>query len=138
MLRPMEARATAIVLGAGAGTRLGDGPPKAFREGDGEATLDRTGRAAAASASVAATAVTVPPGSARAGAAPLDGPRGGIPLPVSAVAGGSPRQASVRAALAWVPSTSAIVVVHDAARGAVAPGLFDRVVEAVAAGADGA
>jgi 2-C-methyl-D-erythritol 4-phosphate cytidylyltransferase len=57
---------------------------------------------------------------------------------VTVVAGGATRQASVRAALAWVPATAPIVAVHDAARCLVAPALFDRVVDAVADGADGA
>jgi 2-C-methyl-D-erythritol 4-phosphate cytidylyltransferase len=37
-----------------------------------------------------------------------------------------------------VAATATIVAVHDAARCAVTPELFDRVVDAVAAGADGA
>ena len=130
----MEARATAIVLGAGAGTRLGDGPPKAFRDLEGEPILLRAVRAAAAAASVDAIVVTVPPGSESDAERML----GSIAIPLTVVAGGATRQASVRAALAWVPATSAIVAVHDAARSAVAPALFDRVVEAVASGADGA
>jgi 2-C-methyl-D-erythritol 4-phosphate cytidylyltransferase len=130
----MEVQATAIVLGAGAGTRLGGGPPKAFREVDGEAILARAVRAAAAAASIGAVVVTVPAGSEREGEAVLDG----IGVPVTVVAGGATRQASVWAALAWVPATAAIVAVHDAARCHVTPELFDRVVAAVAAGADGA
>ena len=130
----MEARATAIVLGAGAGTRLGDGPPKAFRNLDGEPILLRAVRAAAAAASVDAIVVTVPPGSEGDAERIL----GSIAVPLTVVAGGATRQASVRAALAWVPATTDIVAVHDAARSAVRPALFDRVIQAVAAGADGA
>jgi 2-C-methyl-D-erythritol 4-phosphate cytidylyltransferase len=54
------------------------------------------------------------------------------------VTGGATRSASVRAGLAAVPDAAAVVVVHDAARPAASPGLFDAVIEAVLAGADGA
>jgi 2-C-methyl-D-erythritol 4-phosphate cytidylyltransferase len=134
MLPRMEARATAIVLGAGAGARLGDGPPKAFREVDGESILLRAVRAAAASPSVVAIVVTVPAGAEPDAEAMLDG----VGAPVTVVAGGATRQASVRAALAWVPATTPVVAVHDAARCWASPALFDRVVRAVADGADGA
>jgi 2-C-methyl-D-erythritol 4-phosphate cytidylyltransferase len=134
MLRRMETRATAIVLGAGAGTRLGDGPPKAFREIDGEPILLRAVRAAATAGSVDAIVVAVPLGSEGDAERILDA----VPMPVTVVAGGATRQASVRAALAWIPATSTIVAVHDAARAAVRPALFDRVIAAVAAGADAA
>jgi 2-C-methyl-D-erythritol 4-phosphate cytidylyltransferase/2-C-methyl-D-erythritol 2,4-cyclodiphosphate synthase len=134
MLRRMEARATAIVLAAGAGSRLGEGPPKAFREVDGGSILLRAVRAAAASPSVAAIVVTVPAGSEAEAEAMLDA----VDTPVTVVAGGATRQASVRAALTWVPATSPIVAVHDAARCWASPALFDRVVQAVADGADGA
>jgi 2-C-methyl-D-erythritol 4-phosphate cytidylyltransferase len=134
MLLPMEANATAIVLGAGAGTRLGDGPPKAFREVDGEIMLVRAVRAAVAARTIVSAVVTVPPGW-EAGA---EEQLGDVSGPVTVVAGGETRQASVRAALAWVPATSAIVAIHDAARCFVAPDLFDRVVVAVTGGADGA
>ncbi|HSL11095.1 MAG TPA: 2-C-methyl-D-erythritol 4-phosphate cytidylyltransferase [Actinomycetota bacterium] len=130
----MEARAAAIVLGAGAGTRLGDGPPKAFRDVGGEPMLLRAVRAAATAASVGAVVVTVPPGSEHDAEAML----GGIAAPVTVVPGGATRQASVRAALAWVPASSTIVAVHDAARCAVTPELFERVIAAVDEGCDGA
>jgi 2-C-methyl-D-erythritol 4-phosphate cytidylyltransferase len=54
------------------------------------------------------------------------------------VTGGDTRSASVRAGLAAVPDDAAVVVVHDAARPAASPELFDAVIEAVLAGADGA
>ena len=130
----MEARATAIVLGAGAGTRLGDGPPKAFREVGGEPILVRAVHAAAAASCVGGLVVTVPAGSEREAEAML----AAIPAPLKVIAGGPTRQASVRAALEWVPDGVPIVAVHDAARCAVTPELFDRVIAAVADGADGA
>ena len=55
-----------------------------------------------------------------------------------AVAGGATRSASVRAGLAAVPIDAAVVCVHDAARPLATAPLFERVIAAVRAGADGA
>jgi 2-C-methyl-D-erythritol 4-phosphate cytidylyltransferase len=57
---------------------------------------------------------------------------------VTAVIGGATRSDSVRAGLAVVPDDVDIVLVHDAARPLASRKLFDRVVQAVAGGADGA
>ena len=54
------------------------------------------------------------------------------------VTGGSTRSESVRAGLAAVPAEADIVVVHDAVRPLASPHLFEAVVGAVVAGADGA
>jgi len=54
------------------------------------------------------------------------------------VVGGDTRSASVRAGLAAVPPDVEVILVHDAARPLATPELFDRVIEAIAAGADGA
>jgi 2-C-methyl-D-erythritol 4-phosphate cytidylyltransferase len=54
------------------------------------------------------------------------------------VAGGATRSASVRAGLAAVPVDAAVIVVHDAARPVPVPEVWDRVLAAVAAGADAA
>jgi len=54
------------------------------------------------------------------------------------VAGGPTRSASVRAGLVAVPSDADIVIVHDAARPFASVALFEAVVAAIAAGADGA
>jgi 2-C-methyl-D-erythritol 4-phosphate cytidylyltransferase len=54
------------------------------------------------------------------------------------VPGGATRSASVRAGLAAVPPDTEVVVVHDAARPLAPIALFESVVAAVTAGADGA
>jgi 2-C-methyl-D-erythritol 4-phosphate cytidylyltransferase len=54
------------------------------------------------------------------------------------VTGGATRSESVRAGLAAVPTDVDVVVVHDAARPGASVALFDRVLEAVVAGADAA
>ena len=53
-------------------------------------------------------------------------------------AGGATRSASVRAGLAAVPAEAEVIVVHDAARPISVPEVWQRVLAAVAAGADGA
>jgi 2-C-methyl-D-erythritol 4-phosphate cytidylyltransferase len=54
------------------------------------------------------------------------------------VAGNETRAGSVRAGLAAVPSEAEVIVVHDAARPLASVTLFEEVVKAVRAGADGA
>jgi 2-C-methyl-D-erythritol 4-phosphate cytidylyltransferase len=51
------------------------------------------------------------------------------------VAGGASRQQSVAAALAALPGRYDVVLVHDAARPLVPPGLVEAVIDAVSAGA---
>jgi 2-C-methyl-D-erythritol 4-phosphate cytidylyltransferase len=55
-----------------------------------------------------------------------------------AVAGGATRSESVRAGLAAVPPDTDIICVHDAARPLADVAVFERVITAVAEGADGA
>jgi 2-C-methyl-D-erythritol 4-phosphate cytidylyltransferase len=54
---------------------------------------------------------------------------GGVP-------GGATRSDSVRNGLAAVPDDASIICVHDAARPFAGTGLYDRVIDAVIAGAD--
>ena len=54
------------------------------------------------------------------------------------VVGGATRSASVRCGLAAVPADATIICVHDAARPFASEFLFDEVIDAVCAGADGA
>jgi 2-C-methyl-D-erythritol 4-phosphate cytidylyltransferase len=54
------------------------------------------------------------------------------------IAGAETRSGSVRAGLAAVPHEAEVVVVHDAARPLASVALFERVIEAVRDGADGA
>jgi 2-C-methyl-D-erythritol 4-phosphate cytidylyltransferase len=60
------------------------------------------------------------------------------PLASVVVAGGASRSASVRAGLAAVPVDAETIVVQDAARPVPMPGIWERVLAAVAAGADAA
>lgn len=128
------AGAIVILLGAGAGRRLGAAEPKALLSIGGRPMLGVAAAAAAASPLVGGLVVTFPPGwEGRARACVED-----LRVPAELVEGGDSRQASVGVALAKVPGQVGIVAVHDAARPFASPELFARVVQAVADGADGA
>ena len=108
-----------IVVAAGSGTRFGG--PKQYESLGHQRVLDWS--VAAARAASAGVVVVVPE---------VDAEREG------GVAGGASRSESVRAGLARVPAEATIVCVHDGARPFADATLFDRVIEAVAAGADAA
>jgi 2-C-methyl-D-erythritol 4-phosphate cytidylyltransferase len=113
----------AIVVAAGAGARFG--AAKQFLALRGERLVDRAVQTATRCCD--GVVVVLPDG------AEWDGP------PVAAaVVGGSTRAGSVRAGLSAVPDSAEIVVVHDAARPLAGTGLFQSVIAAVNAGADGA
>lgn len=112
----------AIVVAAGQGERFG--APKQFLELAGRRVVDRAVEAVAAADGIV---VALPDGVS------WDGPEVAV-----TVVGGTTRSASVRAGLEACPADTGIIVVHDAARALAPPRLFDRVVAAVVAGADGA
>src|SRR5262245_15588818 len=126
-------KAAAIVLAAGAGTRLGAERPKAFLPIGDRPMLAVAAASAAASPAVAAIVVAAPAGYEEEAGACVEG----LPVPATVVRGGATRQASVRAALDALDGPE-VVVVHDAARPFAPPDLFTEVVRAVTAGADGA
>jgi 2-C-methyl-D-erythritol 4-phosphate cytidylyltransferase len=114
----------AIVVAAGTGSRFGGA--KQFEELDGRRVVDR---AVAATLAVADGVVVV---------VPADRTQDGLLAGHRVVAGGATRSDSVRAGLAAVPDEADVVVVHDAARPHASAALFEAVVAAVRAGADGA
>lgn len=118
-------RATAIVLAAGAGRRIGIDAPKAMLEVGGRPIVSLAVEAAATATSIGAVIVAAPPG--QEGAV-----RRLVGSAVAVVAGGATRQDSVRSALEVVPLDVGVVVVHDAARPFASSRLFDDVVSAVA------
>jgi 2-C-methyl-D-erythritol 4-phosphate cytidylyltransferase len=113
----------AIVVAAGGGTRFG--AAKQFAQLGDATVVDRAVGVAQESCD---GVVVVVPADANWAAPP------GVELAV----GGATRSDSVRAGLALVPEDADIVIVHDAARPLASRGLFDLVVKAIAAGADGA
>jgi 2-C-methyl-D-erythritol 4-phosphate cytidylyltransferase len=119
-----------LVPAAGLGVRLGPGGPKALRPLAGEPLLVHAVRRVAA-AGVGCVVVAAPP-------AEVDAVRELLArvAPVTVVAGGDTRQASVAAALAAVPAGFEIILVHDAARALTPPALVAAVAEAVHDGHD--
>jgi 2-C-methyl-D-erythritol 4-phosphate cytidylyltransferase len=113
----------AIVVAAGDGARFG--AAKQFAQLGDATVVDRAARVAHDACD---GVVVVLPAEVR-----WDGPGD-----VLQTVGGATRSDSVRAGLALVPDDADIVVVHDAARPLASAQLFERVVQAVAAGADAA
>ena len=110
-----------MIAAAGSGQRLGAGGPKAMIEVAGRPMLDWSLEAFGAAETVREIVVAAPPGEEEAIAE-----RG-----VLAVAGGEHRSESVAGALELCGGE--VVVVHDAARPLVTPGLIDAVVGELAA-----
>ena len=108
-----------VVVGAGRGSRFGG--LKQYEEIGGSRIIDRS---VSMARSAGSQVIVVVPGD--------DAEREG------GVAGGESRAASVRAGLAAVPAEAGIICVHDAARPFATVELFERVIAAVRAGADGA
>ncbi|MEV8514457.1 2-C-methyl-D-erythritol 4-phosphate cytidylyltransferase [Dactylosporangium sp. NPDC051484] len=118
-----------LVPAAGMGVRLGPGGPKALRLLGGEPLLVHAVRRLALAPSVGCIVVAAP-----ADAVPFVEEMLAPVAPVTVVAGGATRQASVAAALAVVPVEFDIVLVHDAARALTPPELVESVAEAVRGG----
>jgi 2-C-methyl-D-erythritol 4-phosphate cytidylyltransferase len=115
-----------VIAAAGSGERLGAGGPKAFVQVAGRPLLDWSLDAFRDASSIGEVVVAAPPGQEDSVAE-----RG-----VVAVAGGAHRSQSVANALALCAGE--IVVVHDAARPLITPGLIDAVVEELVADNDAA
>jgi 2-C-methyl-D-erythritol 4-phosphate cytidylyltransferase len=121
--RPPRPRTSAVVVAAGLGARFG--APKQFLAAGGARLVDHA--VAAAGAACDEVILVLPP----------DRPWDGAAV-AAAVTGGATRAASVRAGLAAADPGTDIVVVHDAARALATSALFELVIDAVRAGADGA
>ena len=121
-----------MVVAAGSGSRLGAEMPKAMVEVAGR-TLVWHAVSRLVAAGVQRVAVTVPRGHLDSFASLLRG------LPVVLTHGGAERQDSVMCGLAALgEEDDAIVLIHDAARPGVSRQVVERVVQAVADGADAA
>lgn len=120
-----DASVWTIVVAAGSGSRFG--ARKQFLDLGGRSVIDRTVATAAAHSD---GVVVVLPADA------LDGDRA-LDAEVVVVAGGDSRSASVRNGLAAVPADCGIVLVHDGARPMASDAVYQRVIDAVRAGACG-
>lgn len=119
----------AVVPAAGRGERLGAGGPKALVPVGDVTMVARAVEGLVASGVVDLVVVAAPPGGLETMRAAL----AGCPA-ARVVEGGTDRVGSVRAALAVVPDTTEVVLVHDAARCLCPPHVVRAVVAAVRAG----
>jgi 2-C-methyl-D-erythritol 4-phosphate cytidylyltransferase len=119
-----------IIPAAGMGERLGVGVPKALYTVAGETLLGHALRASVDSGVVSSVVVAAPVGLAER---VLDIVQPSLPraVTVRVVDGGRSRQESVRRALAALPDTVDVVLVHDAARCLTPAKLFADVAQAV-------
>jgi 2-C-methyl-D-erythritol 4-phosphate cytidylyltransferase len=127
----------AVIVAAGAGLRLGDGPPKALREVAGR-SLVRHSLDGLAAGGVDRAVVVIAPGEQVSFETAL----ADSPIPAGYVFGGARRQDSVRAGLAAIAGDPQLagcefVLVHDAARALVPGAVVARVIEALRSGAVG-
>jgi 2-C-methyl-D-erythritol 4-phosphate cytidylyltransferase len=123
-------KALAIIVAAGRGERMGLARPKAFLEVGGVPMLLRAARAFDATDAVGTLVVVVPDGETDAARRMLAALR----KPVLVVAGGDRRQDSVLEGMNQAPvGFDGAVLVHDAARPFVEPGLIEAVARATEA-----
>ncbi len=120
--------ASAIIVAAGSGVRLGSGAPKAFVKIGGRTMLSYSLSAVAQVASIGEVVIAVPAGFE--GAARAEAAAAGLAIPVKITPGGIERQDSVRIALDLTSSESALVIVHDAARPLATPAIFEGCIAA--------
>ena len=105
-------KASAIIVAAGSGSRLGRSEPKAFVALAGRTMLSWSLATIAQVAAIEEVVIAVPAGreaAARRAASTLS-------IPVKITPGGAERQDSVQIALALTSAQSELVVLHDAAR----------------------
>lgn len=120
----MDRGATALIVAAGSGRRLGAGRPKALVGLAGRPLFEWALDACFAAEAIGPVVIAAPPGHLDRFA--RDG--------VEVVEGGDSRSGSVARGLDRV--TTRLVVIHDAARPLVTPGLIDRAVGFLASRAD--
>lgn len=121
-------QATAVIVAAGSGQRLGAGVPKAFVEMAGAPMLVHAVTPFLQAETIAAVVVVAPRQLVARTQALLE--RAGVAATVCE--GGETRQQSVSAGLDGCPQGVALVAVHDAARPLVSARLIDRTVAALA------
>jgi 2-C-methyl-D-erythritol 4-phosphate cytidylyltransferase len=123
-------RASAIIVAAGSGSRLGSATPKAFIPLGSRSLLYYALRTIAQVPAIFEAVVAVPAG--MESAAHAEAALAGLKIPVKVTPGGIERQDSVRIALALSSAESELVVIHDAARPFATPAMFDHALRAAA------
>ena len=123
-----QMKASAIIVAAGSGVRLGKTEPKAFVMIGGRSMLSYSIAVVAQVEAIGEIVIAVPDGFERAARTEVAGAN--LKLPVKIAPGGAERQDSVRIALALTSAESELVAVHDAARPLASPDLFAACFEA--------
>ena len=126
----------AVLVAAGRGERLGEDRPKAFARLGALPLLAESLRRLDECEWIDAVVVVAPPEWEEP--AILLAEELGATKVTACVAGGATRSESVRLGLAEVPDDAAVILVHDAARPVLPPGLVPRLLEALGEGYDGA
>jgi len=124
--------ATAIVLAAGEGRRLGGNAPKAYLPIGGRPLVLRTLDRLFSASSVESVVLVVAAGQRARCESLLQSDTALRDRRWLLQTGGATRQESARRGLERVKSDAAIVIIHDVARPFVSSGLIDRCVEAAA------
>ncbi|QYE34220.1 bifunctional 2-C-methyl-D-erythritol 4-phosphate cytidylyltransferase/2-C-methyl-D-erythritol 2,4-cyclodiphosphate synthase [Polymorphobacter sp. PAMC 29334] len=114
----------ALIVAGGRGVRAGDGVPKQYRAVGGKPVLRHSLETFLAHPGIAGVQVVIHPDDR----ALYDAATEGLALPAP-IDGGATRQASVLAGLEAVDASH--VLIHDAARPFVTPGMIDRVIAAL-------
>jgi 2-C-methyl-D-erythritol 4-phosphate cytidylyltransferase len=123
-------RASAIIVAAGSGVRLGSSMPKAFVKLGGRTMLSYSLATVRQVSTIDEVVITVPAGFENAARAEVAA--AGLVMPVKITPGGIERQDSVRIALELTSAESELVIVHDAARPLATPALFEACLRAAA------
>jgi 2-C-methyl-D-erythritol 4-phosphate cytidylyltransferase len=123
-------KASAIVVAAGSGTRLGLATPKAFVHLDRSPLLLRVLRTLTKVEALSEVVVAVPPGANRIARAQADAAQ--LQIPVKITEGGAERQDSVRLSLLLTSAEAELVIVHDAARPFATSAMFSACLAAAA------
>jgi len=121
-------KASAIIVAAGSGTRLGLATPKAFVTIDRASLLLRVLRTVRAVDELDEVVLAVPAGAQKLARTEVD--EAGLQIPVKITEGGAERQDSVRLALALTSAEAELIVVHDAARPFATPEMFSECIAA--------
>jgi 2-C-methyl-D-erythritol 4-phosphate cytidylyltransferase len=122
--------ASAIIVAAGSGVRLGSGAPKAFVKIAGRTMLSYSLAIVRQVSAIGEVVITVPDGFEKAARAEVAA--AGLSVPVKITPGGIERQDSVRIALELTSAESELVIVHDAARPLATREIFEACLDAAA------
>ena len=122
--------ASAIIVAAGSGVRLGSGAPKAFVKIAGRTMLSYSLATVREVSAFGEVVIAVPEGFEKAARAEVAA--AGLSVPVKITPGGIERQDSVRIALELTSAESELVIVHDAARPLATREIFEACLDAAA------